>query len=125
MRIAVIVAALVSVIAVAAYFVIFADGPDQAALARILGRQGECVKLMSDFRRLGAFKNIVRGGPSEAFVYVDNAQWKQQTTENRLSQSLTVYCALTPPNGYLTVTVRNMEGENVFRIRNGNVAPWF
>jgi hypothetical protein len=99
-------------------------GPDQATLARILGRQGECVRLGAEMTRLGTLTRVVRDGSDNAFAYVDTAYWNQQTTENRLMQSLTVYCALTPPNGYFTVTTRNAEGENVFRIRNGHVVSW-
>jgi hypothetical protein len=126
MRIAIILIGFVLGIGIIAYFTMAAsDGPDQATLARLLARQNECASLMSDMTRLGVLKRVVQDAPNNTFVYVDDITWNAQSTNDRLTQSLTVYCAITPASGYLTVTVRNMQGENVFRIRNGHVVPWF
>jgi hypothetical protein len=125
MRVAVVLIAVVGAVAALIYFATREAGPDQATLARILGGQGECSRLVADFTRTGVFKRVVRETPASAFVYVDGASWDRQTTSDRLNQTLSAYCGLTPPNGYFTVTVRNMDGENVFRVQNGRLVPWF
>lgn len=121
----VIVGMVVLVAGAGLYFSSLPAGPDAATLARILGRQGECVRLLADFSRLGVVKRVVRDGADSAFVYVDAGQWATKTSMERLTESLTIYCALTPPNGYMTITTRTIEGENVFRIQNGHVVSWF
>lgn len=125
MRTFAIIAALIIIGCGIAFFVITnQDAPDQAVLARILGKQNECASVVSNMTRLGMIKRIVKDGSNDAYVYVD-AAWAAQSTEAKLSQSTMIYCSVTPADGYFTVTVRNMQGENIFRIKNGRVAPWY
>jgi len=66
----------------------------------------------------------VREGDDAAFVYVEAGRWTSNSTEDHVKEALIVYCALTPPSGYITITTRTMDGENVFRIKNGHVVSW-
>lgn len=99
--------------------------PDRASLARVLAGRQECIRLAADMTRLGMVGRVEREG-GDVVLYVDGRTWQAQDTMKRLTQTLTFWCALMPYDGYLTVTVRDgIEGNNLFRVRNGHVVPWF
>ena len=104
------------------YFLLSA-GPDPQTTARTLARQPECRRLLANFVRLKMIDHIVEGS-DEVIAFVDGNQWSGQETKDRLAQTLTIYCAYMPSDGRLTVTVRDMTGQAVFRVRDGHVASW-
>jgi hypothetical protein len=105
------------------YFAI-AESPSSGEVLRMLARQDECVQLLTQMRQTGLVKNAVKLSAGDVAAYVDEAKWVIQTTEARLNLTWGIYCAMAPPSGRLTVTVLNMRGEAIFRIKNGKVAPW-
>jgi hypothetical protein len=106
------------------WYFVARNAPDPDMLARMLARQGECRKLMADHVRLKLIKSVSQISLGDVVAYVDAAEWEGLDTSTRLSRAVLVYCAYSGPDGYLTVTIRDVAGQNVMRLRNGQVVPW-
>jgi hypothetical protein len=119
------IGAVVAIIGFGSYFSTGSAAPNPADLAQLLDRQPKCAHSLDELRRIGFLHDIVRSDDRSAVANVDKTGWDEETTNSRLAVAIALYCAMTPADGYFTVTVRNSAGEDVFRVRNGRVATWF
>lgn len=111
-----------AVLPLATCMLIQPGGGDAERWARDLApRRAQCIERANLWQQSGILVKE-RQELGVAAVRVDRSWWVGRSSSERTEAALILYCAWMPPTGQLGVTIRDMDGQKLGTLTNGN---WF